>query len=84
MSIKHQHPHAAEQTELLRNIGRKVAEHENRIGMEAAQRNQILASQAIDAAYAEFTKTTERTPQHNRALSGFISLLFPEVGPRHA
>ena len=84
MSSKHQRRHAATQTQLLGNNERKVAAHENRRGTGAARRKQIRAKQAIDAAYAELSKTTEGTPQNSRALEDFISLLFPKVGPRRA
>jgi hypothetical protein len=84
MNSKYQRRHPATQTQLLDNVERKAHEQENRRGTEAAHRKQILASQSIDAAYAKLTKTAEGTPQHNRALGGFISLLFPQVGPRRA
>jgi len=48
--------------------------------MGAAQRKQIPAGQALEAAYAEITKTTAGTPEHNQAPGRFISLLFPKNG----
>jgi hypothetical protein len=35
----------------------------------------------LDAAYTEFTSTTEGTPEYHRALENFISLLFPNGKP---
>ena len=77
VSIKHQHRDLAGQTLLLGDTERTVGEHEKWYRIGAAQRKQIPADQAIAAAYAEFTKTTEGTPEHEQALKRFFSLLFP-------
>jgi hypothetical protein len=82
MSIKHQRRLAAEQTKLLDNTGQKIVEPEKRRRVGPAQRNQIPAGQAVEAAYTKLTKTTKGTPEHSQALGGFISLLFPENGNR--
>ena len=42
----------------------------------AAEMEQAVAHQ--EAAYAEFMKTTEGTPQYHRALEDFLLLLFPD------
>jgi len=52
---------------------------EERRSVVAAEMEQSTACQ--EAAYAEFMKTTEGTPECHQALEGFISLLFPDCNP---
>jgi hypothetical protein len=80
MTVNRQHRQPVEQTR-LRNVAENIPEHEKRCRMVAAEIKQASASQEIEAAYAEFTKTTEGTPEYDQALGRFILLLFPKNGP---
>jgi len=52
---------------------------EERRSLVAAEMQQVAACQ--EAAYAEFMKAMEGTPEYYHALEGFLSRLFPDSQP---